>query len=76
MSGNLDRMVVNETALTGTFDVDLAFDPGSGGAASFSGQSPAASVFTAVSDLGLKLETASAPVDILVIDHVERPTED
>jgi uncharacterized protein (TIGR03435 family) len=35
-----------------------------------------ASVFTAVQDkLGLKLEPQKAPVDVLVIDHVERPTE-
>jgi uncharacterized protein (TIGR03435 family) len=29
-----------------------------------------------VDQLGLKLESATAPVDVIVIDHVEKPTED
>jgi uncharacterized protein (TIGR03435 family) len=34
------------------------------------------SIFTAVREqLGLKLESAKAPVEILVIDHVEQPSE-
>ena len=57
------------TGLKGSFDVDLewASDPGS--------DKP--SIFTAVQEqLGLKLEFERNPVDVLVIDHVERPTED
>jgi len=35
------------------------------------------SIFTAVQDqLGHKLESTKGPVDVLVIDHVERPTPD
>jgi uncharacterized protein (TIGR03435 family) len=35
------------------------------------------SVFDAVRDqLGLKLEGAKAPLEVLVVDHIERPTPD
>ena len=35
------------------------------------------SLFTAIEEqLGLKLESSKGPVDVLVIDHVERPTPD
>jgi uncharacterized protein (TIGR03435 family) len=32
-------------------------------------------VFTALSDLGLKLQSSRAPLDVLVIDRMERPSE-
>jgi uncharacterized protein (TIGR03435 family) len=76
----LRRPVVDETALTGAFDLDVIFAPeGLGGA--LVGPSPAAvadspSLFTAIQDdLGLKLESRRGPVDVLVVDRVERPTE-
>jgi uncharacterized protein (TIGR03435 family) len=72
--------VVDETGLTGWWDFDLEMSysgfsgPPVGGA-----DSPAntPSIFTALQEqLGLKLETKKGPVDVLVIDHVEKPTED
>jgi uncharacterized protein (TIGR03435 family) len=69
LSNTVERVVLDRTGLKGSFDVDLewASDPAS--------DKP--SIFTAVQEqLGLKLEFERNPVDVLVIDHVERPTED
>jgi uncharacterized protein (TIGR03435 family) len=33
------------------------------------------SIFTAIQDLGLKLDSMKGPVDVLVIDSVQKPTE-
>lgn len=63
------RLVFDRTGLKGTFSVDLewAEDP----------SSDKPSIFAAVREqLGLKLDFLREPVDVVVIDHVERPTED
>ena len=74
------RTVVDRTALTGAFDIDLTFSIDTSPAAvatSPVAASNAPSVFTALQEqLGLKLESTRGPVDVLVIDHVEHPTED
>ena len=74
------RPVVDETGLGGAFDLDVIFSPeGMGGA--LVGPPPAAvsdapSLFTALQDdLGLKLDPRRGPVDVLVVDRIERPTE-
>jgi uncharacterized protein (TIGR03435 family) len=79
----VDRFIVDRTGLTGIFDVDLQWTPGRlpPGAGPPGGPPPVdpnrPSIFTAVQEqLGLKLESAKGPVDVLVIDHIERPTED
>jgi uncharacterized protein (TIGR03435 family) len=65
------RPVVDRTGLPGTFDFQLRF------AADPNRESKFPSIFTALQEqLGLKLESARAPIDVIVIDHVERPTED
>jgi uncharacterized protein (TIGR03435 family) len=69
LSNTVERVVVDRTGLKGSFDVDLEWSSDS-----TSGQP---SIFTAVQEqLGLKLEFERNPVDIVIIDHVERPTED
>ena len=65
------RPVVNETKIKGNYDIVLDY------AAAGAADSPLPSIFTALQEqLGLKLEPQKVPVEILVIDHVERvPTE-
>jgi uncharacterized protein (TIGR03435 family) len=82
LSNQTGRQVVDQTGLSGNYDVDLRFSPDSlRPRASADGQSPtpdeAPSIFTAVQEqLGLKLEPGKAPVDRLIIDHIERPDPD
>jgi uncharacterized protein (TIGR03435 family) len=69
LSNTVERVVVDRTGLKGSFDVDLEWssDP----------TSDKPSIFTAVQEqLGLKLEFERNPVDVVIIDHVERPTEE
>jgi uncharacterized protein (TIGR03435 family) len=74
LSMAVSRTVVDRTGLEGVFDVRLRWsaDVNVGG-----GPNETPSVFTALQEqLGLKLEPAHGPVDVLVIDGVERPTPD
>ena len=80
LSSRTGKPVVDRTGLAGNFDVELQFSVESAGAlrADPSGQAPAPgdapSIFTAVQEqLGLKLEPGKAPVDRVVVDHIERP---
>jgi len=71
------RPVEDRTGLTGLFDFALEFSPEGRdvGAPSVAGSPP--SIFTALQEqLGLKLESTRGPVEVFVIDKVERPTED
>ena len=63
------RPVIDRTGLTGEFNFDLEFAPFDSGAT----DSSAPSLFTAIQQLGLRLETAKTPLDGLVIDRAERP---
>jgi uncharacterized protein (TIGR03435 family) len=80
------QIVLDQTELKGEYDFTLKWTPDSGFATTTaaSGQDSGTaslpdpsgtSIFTALREqLGLKLETKKAPVDVLVITHVERPT--
>ena len=71
MAGAAGRIIVDKTGLTGTFDMVLRFNPD---ATDTSSDLP--SVFAAVQEqLGLKLDRQTAPAEVLVVDRVERPTE-
>lgn len=60
--------VLDTTGLTGLFDLNLDFTLDE--SLSATGQS----VFEAVQQLGLKLEARKGPVEVVVIDHVEKPS--
>ena len=71
LSLNLERAVVDRTGLTGNWAFELTYAPEP------SPDSDAPSLFTAIQEeLGLKLESTKGPVEVLVIDRVERPMPD
>jgi len=81
LSALVGRRVVDRTGLTGEYDWDLAWTPSPGEPVSPDPDAAASpppdgpSIFVAVQEqLGLRLEPDRAPLDVLVIDSVERPT--
>jgi len=75
-----DRVVVDQTGLKGNYDFDLIFERDSPPPVGSDVREPSpqqgASIFSAIQEqLGLKLEAARAPVEFLIVEHVERPTE-
>ena len=74
LSMAVSRTVVDRTGLQGPFDVDLQWSADVGTPVT---NSDTPSIFTALQEqLGLRLEPSRAPVDVLVIESVERPTPD
>lgn len=82
-SGALDRPVVDKTGLDGKYDFTLKWTPDESQfqEMGFKITPPAdpanapPGLFTAIQqELGLKLDATKAPVDVLVIDHVEKPS--
>ena len=72
-SSVFSRRVIDRTGLGGEFDLDLRFTPESSTAVA--PEFP--SIFAAVQEqLGLKLQSERAPVPVLVIDSVDRPSPD
>ncbi len=82
LSGQVQRPVFDRTGVTGSFDVDLSFAPDfvparGSGPPSDPVATDAPSIFTALQEqLGLKLESTRAPVDVLVVDGATLPTPD
>ena len=70
------RIVVDRTGLAGSWDFELTF-AARGRGADAPADPDVPDFFTAVQEqLGLKLEATKGPVEVIVIDSVERPTED
>ena len=82
----VDRPVIDKTGIPDYFEIHLAFLPDGAAAGRPAAANPGApeeirasdapDVFQAIQEqLGLKLMPTRGPVDVLVIDHIERPTE-
>ena len=70
-----DRQIIDKTGLSGLFDIQLHFAP-ENRTAPTAIEASGPSFFTAIQEqLGLKLEPAKAQLPILVIDSIQRPTE-
>lgn len=88
LAPQLGRPVYDKTGLTGSYDFELVFMPEGGRGMPIGPPPPGApplppvdpdapSLFTAIQEqLGLKLEAGRGPVDVIVIDSVQPPTED
>lgn len=75
LSRSIGITVVDNTGLTGQFDLKLEWETED----RFGGRGASASptIIPAIQDqLGLRLESTRGPVETLVIDRVEQPTED
>lgn len=90
LSQQLGRNVLDQTGLKGNYDIHLKWTPDEPQTAMFSGpagakppgdnpappDSSGPSIFTALQEqLGLKLDSTKGPVEILVVDHIEQPSE-
>jgi uncharacterized protein (TIGR03435 family) len=78
LSPELGRVVINRTGIQGRYDLALRWTPQNDVSKADNGAEAdgAASIFTAIQEqLGLKLESARCPVQVLVIDSLEMPEE-
>jgi uncharacterized protein (TIGR03435 family) len=75
-ASQIDRPVVDRTGLTGTYDLKLVYTPETRANRTSEPDPSDINIFTAVQNqLGLKLEPQKASIEMLVVDHVERPSE-
>ena len=75
LTTNLDRPVLNRTNLTGSYDFKLTWDQEAAPSDGAVWTPLGAALFPLLRSIGLRLESARAPVEMLVIDSVERPAE-
>jgi uncharacterized protein (TIGR03435 family) len=88
LSQQLHRTVMDKTGLTGKYNISLQWTQDDGSNPMFKGtdgsqqraeptpDASGPSIFTAVQEqLGLRLQSSKGPVQVVVIDHVEMPSE-
>jgi uncharacterized protein (TIGR03435 family) len=77
LSRQVDLPVFNRTGLDGVFNIDLQWTPGGDRPARPDDLTPfdGLTIFTAIQEqLGLRLHAQRVPVDVIVIDHAEKPS--
>jgi uncharacterized protein (TIGR03435 family) len=77
---HLGRPIEDHTGLTGKYDITIKppapSGPGSNEPKGMATASdPDSAIYSVLNDLGLKMESSKGPVETLVIDHMERPSE-
>ncbi len=79
LSSEFHRPVHDETGLTGEYDFKLEWTPDQDASANASAPGPSTlaigSIFSAVDQLGLRLESKRGPVQVYVVEKIERPAE-
>jgi uncharacterized protein (TIGR03435 family) len=76
VAGVVDRQVLDQTGLTGTFNFSLEWSPDHGPIGPNEPAAPAPGFLRALrNQLGLKLVATTAPLDVLIIDSIQRPDE-
>jgi uncharacterized protein (TIGR03435 family) len=82
LANQVDRPVIDKTGLTGRFDIHLEFARDMTGMMLNGNSQPppmadsgAPSIFTAIQQLGLKLSADKAPIDVIVVDSAQKPSE-
>jgi uncharacterized protein (TIGR03435 family) len=71
LAGDLQVPVTDHTGLTGDYDISLRWNPDPA-----RGDSPFPALFTALQEqLALKLESRRETIEVLVVDRVDRPSE-
>jgi uncharacterized protein (TIGR03435 family) len=79
LQGRSDRIIIDKTGFKGLFDIHLQFSPDLGtvtpGADAAAPSEFGPSLLTAIQELGLKLESAKAPLEVVVIESVQKPSE-
>jgi uncharacterized protein (TIGR03435 family) len=76
LARQFSRPVVDKTGLKGKYDFTLHYHDARLSDRSADDQDPTPPLDMAIQDqLGLKLEPAKGPIQLLVIDHIEKPSE-
>ena len=74
LAQDVGRVVMDKTGIEGRFDVDLKWTPDDEATAGNADAAP--SIYTAVQEqVGLRLDAEKGPVEVLVVDRLEGPSE-